>query len=466
MMDFSPATRTAARSELDGAAKHLHGRYKVFIAPAHHGTVESWYNDPATPAHKRRNFKTLVKAIMEFDYEAARGNLAPTREPDIVGANAIASCNSQEILSPESVVKAVKWLSFASLSQKQMYRDTFGNIVKPPLFTGARQYDADFRPERMFTKGENMTVGTCRAVVAKEEVHPHSKPHEAACQVISNARTQHDTFFVWKTGQRVASNVLQRAHESTFHGAPWGVYGEGTESNKSQWLSVTQEAFKDGVTDGPAERPFQNFNDNFCHALYKGAKRKALKAKVEEVRAATGLAMTAPPAVSYWPRGATGGFRGTTPTNGGPGVRVDSGFGVVLNCAPPGAPASSPRLGATGTQLAATAASGTGVAPSQTTIPAASYSATTSGEGPPQKPRVQNVASEMLRTAPRLDLLASRSIQEDQQRRVGCDDNGRMTAEFVEIAKSMRQTTFPTLHAPLRRRMGAASKYTQYHSRD
>ena len=278
--------------------KHLHGKYKTFFKPSAHELVEQWYNSKTTQTHRRRNMKQLVKNILEFDPHAAKARLRATDRADVIGANAIYDQHNGELLlSADAAEKTVRWLSFASPCQKQMFRDTFGHMKPCTMFSSSRQYTDDFSLENKITPSDQRTQKT-RGLLGTDFEYKRSGAITSETLSIGRHPTSTGTNFVWKVQPQLALNVQQCAHDASFKGAPWGDYGNQNSSNNSQWQSKSTEDFNRTQYDGPPDRSFQNYNENFCTELYKSSKKAAkvqkMKAEVDMFRASQSLKMNPP----------------------------------------------------------------------------------------------------------------------------------------------------------------------------
>lgn len=259
--------------------KQLHGRYRAFFLPEHHAAIEAWYSTRST-SQQRHTFKRLVKAIENFDFDAAKSHLRMTYDSNIVQANAVFRKNGGHLFAPAAAEKAVRWLSFASVKEQNAFREAFGYVVPPKLFIDRTQTEEDFNPAKKFWGDDNLPKKPHKEVLCVKDLHAPSVPFTGECQVVQNGKTHYSTLFVWKVGAKRDVNVLQRAHSSTFAGAPWGVYGDDTTSNRDQWLSETKDVFSDKSTHFMSDEPrrFQNHNDNYSHKLYR-EERNARRAK-------------------------------------------------------------------------------------------------------------------------------------------------------------------------------------------
>uniref|UniRef100_A0A7S1QAE9 Uncharacterized protein n=1 Tax=Neobodo designis TaxID=312471 RepID=A0A7S1QAE9_NEODS len=280
----APASDASPAPNSSGGQPPLCGRYKEFFEPQHHPAVSKFYHQDA--GHKlRQNFKRLVKAISHFDVEATKRKLRTGFDLDIPTANAIVANNGGPIMTPEAREKAVLYVAAAQPAERQAFRETFGLIV-PPSLTCLHQskLKMDFAEDRKFMKGELMHRDTSKPVVAKSQLHPRSAPIEAPCEVIGEGRSQYGMFFAWKVAPKLGTNVTQRAHSSSYNGAPWGQYGS---SEKSRWKSHAVEDAEDRDYGAPTttletttagatlaqtrmpKRRFQNYNDNVTHEMYR-----------------------------------------------------------------------------------------------------------------------------------------------------------------------------------------------------
>lgn len=319
--------------------QQLHGRYKKFFAPEHHATVLSWFTSKASPEQKK-DFKRFVKEILDFDFETKRLKLATTMESNIPEASAIVRQNNGHLLLADIRERAVLYVSFASRADKQRYRQCFGHICGFSSFHGQTQMKCDFSPELKFMKSERgHLVDRSSEVIGASKLKAPSQPFEAPCEIIGSGKTAYSTMFAWKVSPKTGVNIQQRAHESTFKGAPWGLYGD--ESNREQWVPHSVAAHDDikfqfdeaelrdklkdpnGATlaantgmsamekkmakpgqfrSAPAEaggpkrfigqQRFQNYNENFCEMMLKLEKDQQREERREKKRA---LGTTLPP---------------------------------------------------------------------------------------------------------------------------------------------------------------------------
>ncbi len=395
-------------------AKHLHGKYKTFFLVEHHAEVERWYNSPDTKSHQRRNFKELVKDILAFDVEAAKAKLRATDNPNVLEANAIFDNHNGRFLAPEAAKKAIQWLSFASPSQKQKFRDTFGWLKAPSMFCSRTQMAEDYSLTNKIVPSESRQAQP-KKLQGVELLHQPSAPITAETLVIGRHPTHTGTHYVWKVGRRRDQNVIQRAHDATFSGAPWGDYGKEQSSNQTQWLSKTTEDFLRSAYEDCPERAFQNYNENYCTELYRGAKKAIkepkLRQKVMESRLET--IHTLEQAHLEATRGEVEVTRMLTTVSGLNGT----------NSVPRTLNASGKLSGSLLESAVAKLEEDTARARKSTTTPQAE------------------------RLPPYLN------------------PDGTLNQEFVDVAKRVRQVSFPMTHAPLKRRVGK-EYMKKYHSRD
>jgi hypothetical protein len=263
----------------------LPGRYRDFFAPAHHATVSRWYYETAGEK-ARKNFKRFVKAILKFDVAAAKGKLRIGFDLDIPAAHAIVSKNGGGIMTEAAREQAVYYVAAASVAERQAFRETMGLIVPPSLTCLHRsKQKLDFAEERKFMRGDLMHRDTTQKVVGKTALRARSAAVEAPCEVVGDGRSQYGFFYAWKVAPKLGLNIQQRAHQATFHGAPWGQYGD---SNEKQWVTHMKDdqvdreyglpaaTYESTGKDGglvasvklPARR-FQNYNDNMSHEMYR-----------------------------------------------------------------------------------------------------------------------------------------------------------------------------------------------------
>ena len=277
-------TQESPVAESSGGQPPLCGRYKEFFEREYHPLVSKFYHQDAGHA-VRQNFKRLVKAISQFDIDAAKKKLRTGFSFDITGANAIVGNNCGNIMTPAAREKAVVYVAAASPAEKQVFRETFGLIVPPSLTCLHKsKLSMDFAEDRKFMKGELMHRDTSKHVVAKGQMASWSAPVDAPCEVIGEGKSQYGLFFAWKVAPKLGTNVNQRAHDASYKGAPWGQYGS---SEKKRWCShavedaedrdygaptTTLETTTTGATFAQTRMPkrrFQNYNDNVTHEMYR-----------------------------------------------------------------------------------------------------------------------------------------------------------------------------------------------------
>jgi hypothetical protein len=336
-MSVTPSTASSSPTTLPG-------KYRTFFAPQHHATVSAWYHESAT-TKQRRDFKRIISAVLGFDASATYKRLAATVEPDIVTAHSVVGHNGGSLLAPVALTKCVEYMSMQPAVERQAFRATFGTIV--PICKSIRRSHTkmEFASDTKFSKGERMHGDDSKQFVGREHIRPHSLAVEAPSEIIAAGKSHYSTFFVWKTAPAQTTNIQQRAHESSFGGAPWGEYG--ATSNKQQWTSQSTSDFEANTyklnpagaaslkkkADTPAPvasllekitgkvpvdasletsvrlsestdpRRFQNYNENFTNDMYKGEKAAQKARKLERSerrarhsggRATAPLAQTAP----------------------------------------------------------------------------------------------------------------------------------------------------------------------------
>jgi hypothetical protein len=285
--------------------KRLKGKYLTFFAVEHHRDVERWYNT-AADKQQRGELKHLVHAILGFDFatEKKRRLRLVTNEPDIVGANALLNANGVKYFSSDAKLRAVEFLSLATVADKNAFRNVFGRIVPPSLFASSRSYECDYDPSRKFWKPDNM-IGGCKDLIGKSHTQRPSFPIDAPAEVVGFAsKTNHDQCYVWKLPKKSqapvsggpdagpAPAVIHNALQSSCDGAPWGSLDVGNIDGR-QWRSVTNEHFDNSVFMlNPATRHFQNYNENYCRLLSTAvriAKRKKSDVDGDKKRPASTL---------------------------------------------------------------------------------------------------------------------------------------------------------------------------------
>ena len=291
--------------------RHLSGQYKEFFEASAHPTVEHWYVAVASP-DLRSKMKSVVSKVLAFDLAKATATLRTTHDPKIVKANAIFDKNNgHTIISSRPIAgdasgttyqqRTVQWLAFASVAEQNAFRETIGLMIPPSRFSSHRQTHEDFDPKRKYWKTENQ-ITDHKTLVCADLLHKPSHAREIECEVIGQHATQTGTHFAWKTAKArgngstaaatsagdnnnggqgtIITTVSQRAHDSTYRGAPWGVYGTpgDVNANKTQWVSQTKEDFADTFfLQDKSKRRFQNYNDNYIGLLsrhYTDAKRE------------------------------------------------------------------------------------------------------------------------------------------------------------------------------------------------
>ena len=256
----------------------LHGKYRAFFRPEHHAAVLEWFHNAATEKN-RRNFKRFVKAILAFDVDAAVKRLQTMEDRDFTGCAASVDQHASAAVQPQYHDACVSYLSFASLADRQAFRETFGTILPIPKTWSHTQMKTDFDPGLKFMKGEKMHRDGSKPLVGRGHIRPKSFTVDAPCEIIGHGRSAYGTSFAWKVAPALSTNVVQRAHDASFTGAPWGLYGEG--SNKTQWVPQTLEDFTETqfskeAGGGGGGRKFGNYNENMTHQMYRAAKLKKL----------------------------------------------------------------------------------------------------------------------------------------------------------------------------------------------
>ena len=253
----------------------LHGKYKEFFRPEHHPAVLDWFHAQATEK-QRRSFKRFVKDILAFDAVAAKASLHTMEERDYAAAAAIVSTHAAGVVQERHHESCVAYLSFASIADRQAFREVFGTILPISKTWSYTQTKTDFAPGTKFMKGEKMHRDESKPMLGKSLLKPPSAAVEAPCEIIGHGRSAYGTTFAWKVGKPLSANVVQRAHDASFTGAPWGLYGHG--SNQSQYTPQTLEDFAESMYSkapdggGGGKRRFCNYNENVTHAMYRGAK--------------------------------------------------------------------------------------------------------------------------------------------------------------------------------------------------
>jgi hypothetical protein len=302
----------------EGGSLLLPGRYKSCFTADAHRRVHDWYYGPETNAAQRHAFKALIKQVLAFDFaRASSDKLRATYSSDIPGASAIVQLNGGSLMTPDFAERATLFLSFAGPAVRQQFRETFGLITPPRTFGGegvCSETKLDFQPLRRApsaslgvlaaSRGDEGKVRRGRSVLGADHIKPHSVPTTAPCEVIAAVRTVTGSMYPWKVQGRSGVNVLQRAHEASQKGAPWGPAG-GAAVNPTQWLSHTHEAlagheyrfdvpellhslessadtaqaraseaallhsgkYRSGPGVSIGKRRYQNYNDNYCGAL-------------------------------------------------------------------------------------------------------------------------------------------------------------------------------------------------------
>lgn len=290
---------------LTSPSRHLSGQYKDFFEPSAHVTVEHWYLNEASP-DLRNKMKQVVQKVLSFDLEAAKKGLRTTYDPDIIKANAIFEKNNGYSLISKNVIegtstsyqqKTVQWLSFSSVIEQNMFRATIGMMQPPNRFTSHRHVD-DFDPAKKYWKTETQ-IGDHKSVLCGNLLHKPSEMHEIECETIAKHSTQTGSQFSWKLAASKAAreaqaggafkSVSQRAHDATYKGAPWGVYGTpgDVKANHTQWVSQTKEDFADTFfVQDSTKRRYQNYNDNYIGLLSKQYtdQQKAAKAAAKSLK--------------------------------------------------------------------------------------------------------------------------------------------------------------------------------------
>ena len=266
----SKSTASSKAAAADERLPVLHGKYRSFFLAEYHERVFDWYNNVAD-TKQRHDFKRFVKTILEFDGKAAAAALPATQHSDVTTGSAIVRSHGGEALTDVAREQAAAYLSFAPKAEQESYRRVFGYILHIPRMYPVTQYRLQYDPHYKFFKGENMLLDQSRKAYAKALLPAPSAPVDHSCEVVGDGKSAYGVSYAWKVAPKTASHVTQKAHESTFQGAPWGKLGElGAVMYETQ----TAAFFKDTYYDAPQPRRYQNYNDNYTHVLYKQEKMK------------------------------------------------------------------------------------------------------------------------------------------------------------------------------------------------
>eukprot|EP00759_Apiculatamorpha_spiralis_P023755 PhF_6_TR27333/c0_g1_i2/m.40163 len=199
--------------------KILRGKYKRLINPQLREAVEYHYNHQMLPA-QRRAFKTIVRSI--YDHMESSLNESPPpviEEHKIIQANCLLETHTPDVFAPNMRFYVVSWLCNASNNEILHFRDTFCKIHGLKLFNGKSETKIAYDRKLIHRTAENVRKRELdhlmRAQRAAELVGNHHRKNE-------NEEDQLLPPVSLPQHQLPPQHVLQKAHDGSVHGAPWG----------------------------------------------------------------------------------------------------------------------------------------------------------------------------------------------------------------------------------------------------
>ena len=130
----------------------LRGKHKRFILEGHRAMVENWYNNHSTPK-QRRYFKHIMRCVREMKGKVTK-EVADT--PEYLQAVAVMKHNGGIHIEPGYRKLTTLWLSQASASDRQIFRETFGKVRPLPLFNGKSDYKLTYSNDSVRNTAEHI----------------------------------------------------------------------------------------------------------------------------------------------------------------------------------------------------------------------------------------------------------------------------------------------------------------------